>query len=238
MRKRLKELAAEFRRWGSPMLTDILQREGFQDNHKRIERIYAEEGLQLKRRRRGKKRYVATARVKQKATMPDYLWSMDFVHDTFAGDLPMRLLTLIDCRTRESLAILTRRSIGALGVVETLESLRLEGRKPKELQLDNGPEFRSRAVLAWCHENDVALRFIAPGKPTQNGHIESFNGTLRNECLNENLFSSLAHAREIIEAWRVMYNGYRPHSPLGKATPEETRIKLGSRGSVQLRLVQ
>jgi len=230
LRKRLRELAAEYRRWGAGLLTDVLRREGFADNHKRIWRVYNEEGLQVRRRRRGRKRYVATIRVKHPVVRPDDRWAMDFVHDSFVDGRAFRALTVVDHCTRECPRVEVGLSVGGAGVVAVLTELAARGRKPRELQLDNGPEFRSRVVVKWCHENGVELRFITPGKPTENGHIESLNGTLRNECLNEHWFTDLADAREKIEAWRERYNTFRPHSSLGGATPEEKYRELRSQG--------
>jgi putative transposase len=233
LRKRLRKLAGTYRRWGRPLLTDMLRREGFVDNHKRIERIYREEGLQVRRRRRGKKRYVATVRVDHPVEHPDDRWALDFVHDSFLDGRRFRVFNGIDHRTRECLVSYPGLSIGGAGVVAILEELADLGRKPRELQLDNGPEFRSRALLRWCQDNGVELRFITPGKPTQNGHIESLNGTFRDECLNEHWFTDLHDARQKIEAWRIQYNRIRPHSSLGRATPEETYRKLRGQKSVQ-----
>ncbi len=233
LRKRLRELAARYRRWGAPLLTDVLRREGFTDNKKRIWRVYREEGLQVKRRRRGRKRYVATVRVKHPVVSSDDRWSADFVHDAFVDGRRFRMLTVIDHCTRECLRVEVGVSVGSGHVVDVLTELADLGRKPRELQLDNGPEFRSRALVKWCHENDVLLRFITPGRPTENGHVESLNGTLRNECLNEHWFTDLTDARDKIEKWRTRYNSFRPHSSLGGATPEEKFEQLRSQGIVQ-----
>ena len=220
------------------MLTDVLRREGFTDNHKRIWRIYAEEGLQVKRRRRGRKRYVATVRVKEEPRRPDDRWGMDFVHDSLVDGRKFRSLTFIEHCTRESPQLEPRLSIGGVGVVAVLEEIKECGRRPREPQVDNGPEFRSRALVSWCHANDVLIRFITPGKPMQNGHIESFSATFRNECLNEHWFTDLKDAKEKIETWRRMYNSFRPHSSLGGATPEERLKELSSNLSVQEWVVQ
>ncbi len=220
------------------MLTDVLRREGFTDNHKRIWRVYSEEGLQVRRRRRGRKRYVGTTRVKHPVQKPDDRWGIDFVHDVFVDGRRFRSLTIVDHCTRECPHVEVDLSIGGHGVVSVLEELAENGRKPLELQLDNGPEFRGRALVKWCHDNDVLLRFITPGKPTQNGHVESLNGTFRDECLNEHWFTDLTDAREKIEAWRTRYNTFRPHSSLGGATPEEKYQELRNPKIVQECLVQ
>ena len=214
------------------MLTDVLRREGFADNHKRIWRVYAEEGLQVRTRRRGRKRYVATTRVKHPVEQPDDRWGMDFVHDGFLDGRKFRALAVVDHCTRECLAVEVGLSVGGSGVVSVLEELTDRGRKPREIQLDNGPEFRSRLLMKWCHDHGVEIRFITPGKPTQNGHVESLIGTLRNECLNEHWFTDLKDAREKIETWRDRYNSFRPHSSLGGATPQERFEELRSQ-SVQ-----
>ena len=195
--------------------------------------MYTEEGLQVRKRRRRQKRYVATVRVIEPVKRPDDRWAMDFVHDSLIDGRPFRALTTIDHCSRQCLTALPALSIGGLGVIDALERLSRRGRKPNEIQLDNGPEFRSRALAKWCHDNGVLLRFITPGKPTQNGHIESLNGTLREECLNENWFSDLRDARRKMEAWRRTYNSFRPHSSLGGATPNERYRELRSSNRVQ-----
>jgi len=232
LRLRLRELAGRYTRWGSQMLTDVLRNEGFTDNHKRIWRVYAEEGLQVKKRRRRQKRYIATVRVKQPVLAPDDRWSMDFVFDSFVDGRQFKSLTAVDHCSRECLCASPGLSIGSDGVIDALESLKSRGRKPKELQFDNGSEFRSRRMLKWCQDNGVLLRFIAPGKPTQNGHIESLNGTFREECLNEHWFSNLNDARRKIDRWRRIYNTIRPHSSLGGATPRQKFQELRSNQSV------
>lgn len=225
LRGRLRELAEEHRRWGCPMLTHVLRREGFRDNHKRIERIYQEEGLQVRKRRRRRKLILAP-RVVRPVNYPDDRWSADFVQDSFIDGRPFRCLAAVDHVTRESLTIEVSRSIGGVGVVEALEKLKFSGRVPRELQLDNGPEFRSFVLNQWCHENGVALHFIQPGKPTQNAHIEGFLSRFREECLNEHWFVDLEDARAKIEAWRINYNESRPHTSLKGATPNETFQRL------------
>lgn len=226
LRQRLRELAAARRRWGCPMLTLMLRREGFTDNHKRIERIYREEGLQVRKRRRKRRRYVARPRVAHPDTLPNDRWAADFVHDSFLDGRPFRCLTMVDHVTRDSVEIVVGRSIGGHGVVEALERLRLAGRTPRTLQVDNGPEFRSFVLDQWCHEHGAVLDFIQPGKPTQNAHIESFNGRFREECLNENWFLDLKDAQAKIEAWRIDYNDNRPHTSNGGATPSEVLEKF------------
>lgn len=205
-------------------MTDVLRREGVADNHKRIWRVYSDD-FELRKRRRGRKRYVATVRVKHPVVEPDDRWGMDFVHDSFVDDRSFRALTIVDHCTRECLRVEVGLSVGGAGVVAVLEELQAVGRTPRELQLDNGPEFRSRVLVKWCHENGVELRFITPGKPTENGHIESLNGTLRNECLNEYWFTDLADAREKIEAGALQHVPASLVPRWGYARGEVSRVR-------------
>ena len=206
----------------------ILRREGFDDNHKRIDRVYGEEGLQLHRRRKKQRRYVARPRVRPKDTWPDDRWAADFIHDSFLDGRPFRCLTIIDHVSHESVEIVVGRTIGGHGVVEALDLLRELGRKPRTLQVDNGPEFRSFALDHWCYVHGVTLDFIQPGRPTQNAQIESFNGRFREECLSENWFLDLDDARQKIAAWRIDYNANRPQKGLGGKTPNETLLSFKS----------
>lgn len=203
----------------------MLRREGIADNHKRIERIYQEEGLQVRKRRRRRYRFSAP-RIVRPVLLPDDRWSPDFIHDSIIDGRPFRCLAIVDHVTREALSIEVGRTIGGEGVVAALEKLKIGGRTPRELQLDNGPEFRSFALNQWCHQNGVLLHFIQPGKPTQNAHIESFMSRFREECLNEHWFADLTDAREKIEGWRINYNERRPHSSLKGSTPKETFERL------------
>jgi putative transposase len=214
------------------MLTLLLRREGVRDNHKRIERIYQEAGLQVRRRRRRRRDFGGTTRVIRPVVLPDERWSADFIHDSVLDGRPFRCLAIVDHVTREPLAIEVGRSIGGVGVVDALERLKIGGRTPRDLQLDNGPEFRSFAVNRWCHENGVSLQFIQPGKPTQNAHIESFMSRFREECLNEHWFVDLEDARAKIETWRISYNERRPHTALKGATPKEMFEKLTEVGQI------
>ena len=212
------------------MLTLVLRREGVVDNHKRIERIYQEESLQIYKRRRKRRRYVSRPRVIEVDRKPNDRWAADFVHDSLLDGRPFRCLTIVDHVSRESVDIGVGRSIGGQGVVDVLDRLRQNERKPKILQVDNGPEFRSFALDQWCYANGVLLDFIQPGKPTQNAHIESFNGRFREECLSENWFLDLNDAKEKIEAWRIDYNTNRPHTSNGGATPCEVLERFRREG--------
>ena len=227
LRTRLRELAERHPRWGAPMLLWKLRQAGVRDNHKRVRRLYRLEGLAV--RRRGRKR-VATARVEVPgATRPNEHWAMDFVRDTLRDGRAFRALTLIDAYTRECPVIEVDVSLGGARVVAVLERLRLTRGLPARITVDNGPEFRSKALDAWAHQHGVQLQFSRPGKPVDNTFIEAFNGRLRDECLNQHWFLSLADARRTIEQWRVGSNTARPHRALAGCTPSqfaESVVKL------------
>lgn len=220
LRVRLRELAEVRRRSGCPMLYALLRREGFCVNHKRVERLYRIEGLSLRLKRR-KKRASHLRIVRAAPTRPDQLWSMDFVTDSLMHGRRFRALTLVDVFTRESLAIEVDFSLTGARVARVLDRLAETRGLPEVIQVDNGPEFAGKILDAWAHAHGVRLQFIEPGKPVQNAFIESFNGRLRDECLNQYVFTSLEDAREKIETWRVDYNRNRPHGSLGHMTPEE-----------------
>jgi putative transposase len=219
LRERLKALAAQLPRWGVPRLAWRLRRDGWPDNYKRIERIYREEGLAVRRQRRKR---VARPRVAKPAvTRANERWSMDFVRDTLSNGRVFRAFTLVDDYTRECPVIEVDTSLSGERVVRILERLAVTRGLPQAIVCDNGPEFISRALDAWAHQHGVALLFIRPGHPVENCYIESFNGRLRDECLNQHWFLSLADARRTIEGWRDTYNSARPHSGLAGCTPLE-----------------
>ena len=221
---RLKELAQQRRRFGSPRLHVLLRREGWKINHKRTERLYREAGLSLRLRRR--KRRAAELRVPMlEPERVNQRWSMDFVSDCLWSGRRFRSLTIVDDYTRESPAIEVDTSLGGARVVRVLDHLAEVRGLPEVITVDNGPEFTSQALDEWAYRRGVALNFIRPGKPMENAYVESFNGKFRDECLKENWFSSLQEARQIIEAWRVDYNQVRPHSSLGDLPPEEFAAK-------------
>lgn len=225
LRERIKELALEKRRYGSPRLHWLLEREGMSVSYGRVERIYRREGLQLSKRKR--KKDIARVRVAlPSAEKPLERWSMDFIQDRLAGGRNFRCLTIVDDFTKEAVAIEVDRSLPGRRVVGVLELLKLIRGVPKTITTDNGPEFISRAMDEWAYRNKVNLNFIRPGKPTENAFIESFNGKFRDECLSENWFTSVEEAKEIIENWRIEYNTKRPHKALGKLTPSEFAAKL------------
>ena len=220
VRKRLRELAEQRKRFGSPRLHILLKREHLVINHKRTERIYREEGLALRRKRRRKG--AAGARIVLPAAQrPNEHWSMDFVSDSIVTGRRFRALTVVDNYSRECPVIEVDTSLGGARVVNVLERLSETRGLPEVITLDNGPEFAGKALDAWAYRRQVKLNFIRPGKPVENAYAESFNGRLRDECLNTNWFISLKQAREIIENWREDYNKVRPHSSLKNLTPLE-----------------
>ena len=219
LRAAIRRVAEQRRRWGYRRIVVKLRREGWSDNHKRIARIYREEALQVRRRKR--KRISRGEREPLvAATRANQIWAMDFVSDT-AGGRTVRMLTVVDCYSRESPVIEADTSIGGARVCRVLDRVAEERGLPEQIMIDNGPEFAGSALDAWAHQRGVKLHFIEPGKPSQNGYIESFNGKLRDECLNENWFLDLADCRRTVEAWRQDYNTERPHSSLGGQTPIE-----------------
>jgi putative transposase len=228
LREALRAKARERKRWGYRRLIVLLRRDGWADNHKRIERIYREEGLQVPKRRKRKTAY----KRKEKPVLPAGVndrWSMDFVHDATAQGRKIRMLNIVDDYTRECLWIETDTSLNGERVKRVLDCLIDLRGKPERLVMDNGPEFRGLVLDQWSYETGIPLDFIEPGKPQQNGYVESFNGKFRDECLNEHWFSNVAEARDIIEEWRVDYNEVRPHSSLNDKTPAEfaARLPLG-----------
>jgi len=220
LRSRLRELAVERKRFGSPRLHILPQREHLVVNHKRTERIYREEGLALRRKRR-RKGAAGIRMVMPAPERPNQKWSMDFVTDSIVTGRRFRALAIVDDYSRECPAIEVDTSLGGARVVRVLERLADMRGLPEVITVDNGPEFAGRIMDEWAYRKDVKLSFIRPGKPVENAFAESFNGRLRDECLNTNWFLSVKHAREIIENWRKDYNSVRPHSALGGLAPEE-----------------
>ena len=223
VRERLRALAAERPRWGYRRLHLLLKRELGSINHKRVKRLYRLEGLAIRQRKR--KRVARTPRgVVAASWRPGEAWAMDFMHDVLADGRRFRTLNVLDLATRECLAIEVDTSLPGQRVVRLLEQLVLWHGAPKQITMDNGPEFTGQALDVWAYQRQVRLDFIEPGKPTQNGHLESFNGKFRDECLNIHWFHSLADARRIIEDWRQSYNTERPHSALCGRTPTQQAL--------------
>ena len=240
LRMRIRDLARARVSYGYRRLHVLLQREGWQVNHKRVYRLYRQEGLLMRPRR--PRRHVSACRRVEKATAqrPNETWSMDFMGDELFDGRRIRLLTLVDNFTRESLAIEVAMSIGGHRVVEVLRRVSEERGLPQTIRVDNGPEFTSRILDQWAYLNGVELDFSRRGKPTDNAFIESFNGRFRQECLNENWFLSLEDARDKTGIWRDHYNGDRPHGALGNLAPLEFAAaeKAGNPAKLTLQLVQ
>src|SRR3989454_5787076 len=232
LRVRIEELAAIKRRYGYRRVYLRLRREGWEVNRKRVYRLYREAGLAVRRRKR-KRIGLFERKPLPKPTAANVSWSMDFVADGLIGGRRLRCLTIVDDCTRECLAIEVDTSITGLRVQGVLERLGDTRDLPRSITVDNGPEFDGQVLDKWAYRRSVQLSFIRPGKPNENAYIESFNGKFRDECLNEHWFISLAHARSIIEAWRIEYNTERPHSSLGNLTPQEfatSRLTQGEQG--------
>lgn len=220
LHERIRQIAEEKRRYGYRRIHVLLRREGWNLNHKRVYRLYREAGLQVRRRRR--KRVVVTERGPQtRAQQPNESWSMDFVSDALSSGRRLRCLAVVDDFTRECVSAFVDTSITGRQVARELDRAIAERGAPQAITVDNGPEFSGKALDEWAYRSGIRLRFIRPGKPIENAYAESFNGRLRDECLNEHWFHTLAHARHLISAWRDEYNTQRPHSSLGNVTPAE-----------------
>ena len=220
LRARMRELAHTHKRYGSPRLHLLLKREGVVINHKRTERIYREEGLSLRKRTRRKR--LSLPRVPMPAaSRVNEVWSIDFLSDALANGKRFRILALVDDFSRVSPGILVHPSIPARKVTMFLDQICSICGYPERIRVDNGPEFTSAVFHQWAEMRDIIIEHIRPGRPSDNAFAESFIGKLRDECLNEHWFLNLAHAQQIIEAWRVTYNTERPHSSLNNLTPYE-----------------
>jgi putative transposase len=220
LRVRLRDLASTRIRYGYRRLTVLLRREGWLVNTKRVYRLYREEGLELRMKKRGKR--VAQARIRlAEAYYPNQRWSMDFVSDRLVDGRWFRILTVVDQYTRECLCAHADRSQSGEKVSEQLQRVITQRGAPESITSDNGSEFAGQAMDYWAHQVGVQLDFIRPGKPVENSYIESFNGRLRDECLNVEVFLDLADAQWKIEQWRRDYNQQRPHSALADRTPQE-----------------
>lgn len=234
VRARLRDLANERRRFGYRRLAIMLKRDGLKMNLKKVYRLYKEERLTV-RKRGGRKRALGT---RAPMTMPqgaNQRWSLDFVQDALNDGRRFRILNVVDDFTRECLASVLDTSLSGVRVIRELDRICDVHDRPTMIVSDNGTELTSHAVLRWVEETGVEWHYIAPGKPVQNAFVESFNGRLRDECLNEHVFRSLSEARRIVEAWRIDYNTVRPHSSLEGLAPSvfanrlspESQIKAG-----------
>lgn len=217
LRARLKALATQHPRFGYLMLHGFLKNEGLVCNKKKTYRLYREEKLQVRTKKR--KKLKRNRQILLVPSKPRQRWSMDFVYDQLSSGRRFRVLNVIDDFNRELLGQLTSFSISGHQVARFLTQLTQEHGLPNQIVCDNGTEFTSKAMFFWSQESKVHLAFIQPGKPTQNAFVESFNGKFRNECLNQHWFKTIDHAREIIDQWRDHYNHERPHSSLGYLSP-------------------
>jgi putative transposase len=233
-RQRLRELAAERRRFGWRRLKLLLEREGIRMNHKKLRRLYAAERLQV-RRRGGRKRALGTRAPMTLPQGPNQRWSLDFVSDTLTDGRRFRILVVVDDFTRECLCLVADTSLSGARVARELTLLITRHGAPLLCVSDNGTELTSTAILSWSQETKIGWHYIAPGKPQQNAFAESFIGRLRDECLNETLFTSLRQARAVLAAWQRDYNEVRPHSAHGGLTPASIRLPLCSPASRPLR---
>ena len=227
LRQEIVALAQRHRRYGAGMIYLKLRQAGMGVNHKRVERLYAEERLQIKRRKR-KKIPLADRQPLERPVAANEVWSMDFVFDRVASGRSLKILGLVDDGSHEAVATHPEHALGGDHLVRVLERICTSRGYPGIIRTDNGKEFTSRAMLSWAHDHGVKLRLIEPGKPNQNAYIESFNGRLRDECLNEHWFFNLEHARTVIEAWRREYNEERPKKILGGLTPSEYASQLAT----------
>lgn len=217
---RMRELVQEYPKWGCPIIHDILKREGLVINIKRTERIYyREEKLSLRRRPRRRKASHTRLELPE-VSRPNERWAMDFVHDSLWNGRKLRALTIVDVFTKESLNIEIDTSLSGQRVARILDCLVESRGLPQVITVDNGPEFRSKALDRWAYKNQVILNFIRPGKPVDNCFVESFNSRFRIECLNSHYFDSISEAKLLVEDWRKKYNEFRPHRTLNGLTPK------------------
>jgi putative transposase len=221
LRARLRELAAARVSYGSPRLWVLLRRKGWRVNPKRVERLYREEGLQLRPRRPRRRRSAVARGPRILAQRPNEVWAMDFVHNTLVEGALVRILTLINCHTRECLTLVAQPRFRGEDVARIVSGLGATRGLPARITVDHGSEFTSRALDAWAYWNRVQLDFSRPGKPVDNTFIEAFNGSLRRECLSQHWFSSIVEAQHVLEIWKQEYNTERLHSSLGHRSPQQ-----------------
>ena len=232
---RIVELAEQYGRYGYRMITGLLQQEGWRVNHKRVERIWRQEGLKVPKRQPKRRRLWLNdgSCVRLRPQYKDHVWSYAFVAERTADGKALRLLNIMDEYTRECLSIRVQRRIGSEDVLDELSNLFITRGIPEHIRSDNGPELTAKALREWLKDLGVKTLYIEPGSPWENGYIESFNGKLRNELLDREIFTTLLEAKVLIENWRQQYNQVRPHSSLGYRPPAPKAIlpafqKLGT----------
>ena len=233
LRRKIISFAHQRKRFGYRRLHILLKKEGFEVNHKRVYRLYKESGLKVLKRG-GRKRALGSRIPQQSQRSPNARWSLDFVSDTLSDGRRIRILTIVDDFTRECLKMVVDTSLSGMRVVRELSELIEQKGAPEAILSDNGTEFTSHAILKWSQENGINWQYIQPGKPMQNGYIESFNGKLRDECLNENWFLSLQQAKLLIEKWRLDYNLERPHTSLKGLSPQQFLNSLNEQNEGKL----
>jgi len=225
--KRMIELTKQYGRYGYRRVTALLQSEGFRVNHKRVERLWRQEGLKVPQKQPKRKRlwFNDGSCVRLRPRYKNHVWSYDFVHDRTCNGKAIRMLTIIDEHTRECLAIEVNRKLNSQNVMDVLSQLFIEHGIPQYIRSDNGPEFIAKRLRWWLKRHKINTLFIEPGSPWENGHIESFNGKLRDELLEREVFDTLFEAQVLIKRWRVEYNTVRPHSSLGYRPPAPETIQ-------------
>ena len=225
IRSELKRLSERYRRYGTPRMTELIRRQGYQVNHKRIERLWKLEGLPLPKKGPRKRKRTGASNSYARATKRNEVWSYDFIHDRTEYGQKLKMLTVLDEHTRECLEIRVEKRMDSRHVIETLDELMTERGIPMYTRSDNGAEFVSNRLTTWLKNKGVEPVFIEPGSPWENGFVESFHGKLRDECLNEEIFWSRGEAQVVLDWYRDVYNRERPHRSLGYRTPEEAALE-------------
>ena len=240
MISRIIELAIEYGRYGYRRITAMLKQEGWKVNHKRVERIWMREGLKVPQKQPKRKRLWLNegSCVRLRPEHKDHVWSYDFVMDRTSDGKPLRMLTILDEYTRECLSIRVERRLTSQNVLDELYQLFLSRGVPKYIRSDNGPEFTAKVVRKWLYDLGVTTLFIEPGSPWENGYIESFNGKLRDELLDREIFDTLVEAQVLTETWRKENNHVRPHSALGYRPPAPPTLHLPCASTLTLEVVQ
>lgn len=226
LRQRMHEIAQTRIRYGYRRIQIMLRREGWPISRNLVYRLYREEGLALRSQRPRRRKMIVHREARVKPSRPNQVWSLDFVHDQLSGGQKFRILTVVDVYSREGLATEVDYRLRAENVVEVLNRLVRQRGAPKFLFADNGAEFTGHLVDLWAYHHNVRIDFSRPGKPTDNAFIETFNGSLRDECLNLHWFDNLAEAKRLIEAWRIDYNVSRPHMGIGNIPPREYALQI------------